>query len=78
MHNLTHDTQNYMENKKQNSCKIKEAIDLLPVALMEKKEDEKSIFNQPSLSEAIGSCTKSNATLFRQSHHKLYQLAVSL
>lgn len=58
---------NYMKNKKENSCKIKEAIDLLSVALMEKKEDEKSTFNQSSLSEAIGSCTKSSATLFRLS-----------
>ena len=47
-----------MESKKENSCKIKEAIDLLSAALVEKEEDDKSTFNQLPLSEAIGTCTK--------------------
>ena len=59
-----------MESKKENSCKIKEAIDLLSATLVE-KEDEKSTSNQPSLSEAIGSCTTSSATSFRQSPRAL-------
>ena len=60
-----------MESKKEKSCKIKEPIDLLSAALVEKEEDEKSTFNQLSLSEAIGTCTKDSTTSSRQSSRTL-------